>query len=267
FSVLLWVTCITFNLYWNAIKNVRTEKFEKWYHLCSWGISLIMACLPLFGGHYGPAGAWCWIKRDTPYSTIWRMLMWYVPLFLIVIALFAVYGYIFIVYRRQARAWVGTYNAEDERNRDLMKKHVKPLMAYPCIYLATSIFPLAHRVYQASTSTPSFPLLLLHVISSPIVGALNAIVFGMDKETFSRLNWPQMKVAFAQHSRARKPLVREYPVGDATEVRPNDDSSWSTTSSDSHTNPQPPQDTEIPQGNTAASSSTQGNVGTNTKDD
>lgn len=40
------------------------------------------------------------------------------------------------------------------------------------------------------------------------------------------------QVALAQHSRARKPLVREYPVGDTTEVRPNNDSSWSSTSSD-----------------------------------
>ena len=30
FSVLLWVCCITFNLYWNAIKKRRTESFEKW---------------------------------------------------------------------------------------------------------------------------------------------------------------------------------------------------------------------------------------------
>lgn len=42
-----------------------------------------------------------------------------------------------------------------------------------------------------------------------------------------------MQLAFAQHSRARKPLVREYPVGDTTEVRPNDDSSWSSGSSES----------------------------------
>ena len=29
FSILLWVCCITFNLYWNAIKDLKTDKFEK----------------------------------------------------------------------------------------------------------------------------------------------------------------------------------------------------------------------------------------------
>ena len=52
-----------------------------------------------------------------------------------------------------------------------------------------------------------------------------------------------MQLAFAQHSRARRPLVREYPVGDTTEVRPNDDSSWSSTSSESP--PIPPQESDI----------------------
>ena len=38
-----------------------------------------------------------------------------------------------------------------------------------------------------------------------------------------------LQVAFMQHRpSSRKPLVREYPVGETTEVRPNDDSSWSS---------------------------------------
>ncbi|XP_032230476.1 G-protein coupled receptor 1 [Nematostella vectensis] len=246
YALLLWVCCITFNLYRNAINKVRTEHFEKWYHLVSWGIPLVCSLLPFVGDHYGPAGAWCWIADNSEDVSLWRFMIWYVPLFICILAMFATYAYIFISYRKQAKSWGGTYSAEDERNKAMMKEHVRPLMAYPCIYLATSIFPLIHRIYNASTSTPSFPLLLLHVISTPLIGALNAVFFGIDKETLGRLNWPQMKVAFQQHSKTRKPLVREYPVGDTTETRPNDDSSWGSTGSsdarDTHAPPtlQPP---------------------------
>ncbi|EDO34833.1 predicted protein [Nematostella vectensis] len=216
YALLLWVCCITFNLYRNAINKVRTEHFENW------------------------------IADNSEDVSLWRFMIWYVPLFICILAMFATYAYIFISYRKQAKSWGGTYSAEDERNKAMMKEHVRPLMAYPCIYLATSIFPLIHRIYNASTSTPSFPLLLLHVISTPLIGALNAVFFGIDKETLGRLNWPQMKVAFQQHSKTRKPLVREYPVGDTTETRPNDDSSWGSTGSsdarDTHAPPtlQPP---------------------------
>ena len=47
-----------------------------------------------------------------------------------------------------------------------------------------------------------------------------------------------------QHrSRSKKPLVREYPVGETTEVRPNDDSSWS--SATSNESPRPPSPTPV----------------------
>ena len=32
--------------------------FHRYYHLVSWGIPLVVACLPFINNHYGPAGAW-----------------------------------------------------------------------------------------------------------------------------------------------------------------------------------------------------------------
>lgn len=41
-------------LYW-------IDSICRYYHLVSWGIPLIVACLPLINDHYGPAGAWWWV--------------------------------------------------------------------------------------------------------------------------------------------------------------------------------------------------------------
>ncbi|XP_073256592.1 cyclic AMP receptor-like protein A isoform X2 [Porites lutea] len=229
FSVLLWVCCITFNLYWNVIKMMKTDQFEKYYHLVSWGIPFVVACLPLINDHYGPAGAWCWISKESDNSVAWRFATYYIPVYLCIIGLFVVYSYIFITIKRQVQSWGGTYSAEAERNKALMKEDIKPLMWYPVVYLVTTICPLIDRIDNAVNSEPNFTLLLLQVVFSPLVGVLNAIVFGMDRETLNRLNVEQVKVAFMQHRpSSRKPLVREYPVGETTEVRPNDDSSWSS---------------------------------------
>jgi len=47
-----------------------------------------------------------------------------------------------------------------------------------------------------------------------------------------------------QHSASEKRLVREYPVGESTEVRPNDDSSWSSATS-TEAPPRPPSPTPV----------------------
>ena len=39
-------------------KNVPCLSTSRYYHLVSWGIPFVVACLPLINDHYGPAGAW-----------------------------------------------------------------------------------------------------------------------------------------------------------------------------------------------------------------
>ena len=38
--------------------NVPCLSTSRYYHLVSWGIPFVVACLPLINDHYGPAGAW-----------------------------------------------------------------------------------------------------------------------------------------------------------------------------------------------------------------
>ncbi|XP_017159141.1 cyclic AMP receptor-like protein A isoform X1 [Poecilia reticulata] len=57
-SALAWVCLITLNLYLNLVREISTNKYEKFYHLMAWGLPLVMASLPLLRGCYGPAGAW-----------------------------------------------------------------------------------------------------------------------------------------------------------------------------------------------------------------
>ncbi|KAK6167290.1 hypothetical protein SNE40_021357 [Patella caerulea] len=206
-TVLLWVTCITGNLYMNVIKAKLTDKYEWAYHVLCWVFPLVISCLPFIGDQYGPAGAWCWIVENWR----WRLGIWYGPLFLIIIMLFVTYTYIIVTLKRRATTWEGTYDPDTERNHQLLKEDIKPLRYYPFVYLAVSIFPLINRIQNAiSPDYHLFWLVLLASISAPLHGALNAVVFGMDIETLKRLSPAQIRVALQAHLYHQP--VREYPV-------------------------------------------------------
>ena len=122
---------------------------------------------------YGHAGIWCWIKKDYP---LLRFGVWYLPLFIICILLVATYVYIY--YRKKAlvrsSSTVGHANktAENKGYRD----EVKPLIAFPLIYVVLTIPIFVYRVYDSlhPDEAPSYGLLVAAVLSAPSVGFCNA---------------------------------------------------------------------------------------------
>ncbi|CAB3992689.1 cyclic AMP receptor A [Paramuricea clavata] len=215
-SVLLWACCITFNLYQNAIRGVQTERYEILYHVVSWGVPLIVACFPFIGDHYGPAGVWCWIDADSSNSQIWRFTTWYIPLWCLLALMLITFIYIVAKLRREVSRWEGTYRAEDERQKEMLKKDIKLLRAYPVVYMALAIFPSINRIQNAYDKHPWFWLLLLHTMTSPLNGAINALVFTFDRETLGLLTWSSVKDAVFQRTHLTTHLISEYTFTQTT---------------------------------------------------
>ncbi|XP_076336402.1 cyclic AMP receptor-like protein A isoform X2 [Tachypleus tridentatus] len=206
--VLLWVCCITVNLMFNGILTRRTDHLEWLYHVICWCIPLVISCFPFINDSYGYAGAWCWIQPQFPY---WRFGIWYGPLFVIIGLLFVCYLYLTIHLRRKVKSWEGLYNPELERTKEVLRQHIRPLQWYPLIYLSLSVFPLIHRIQNAISHENVFGLMLLHILFAPLPGTVNAIVFGLDRETTSRLSWIQIKRAFFSHF-TKQTIIGEYPA-------------------------------------------------------
>ncbi|KAM3934975.1 uncharacterized protein RB166_002362 [Leptodactylus fuscus] len=190
---LAWVCTITLNLYLNVVKEMRTDRYQLTYHFTAWGVPFILSCLPLFGDLYGPAGAWCWIKGE---HVAWRFVIWYIPLFSLIFLMMLCYLRIIYVAKQRVITWSGTYDPGRERSKIIMAEEIKPLKWYPCVYLAVSLFPLLNRIHNAFyPSHPVFILTLLHVMSAPLHGLANTIVFVLDKETWSQLRMTSLRVA------------------------------------------------------------------------
>ncbi|XP_068686916.1 cyclic AMP receptor-like protein A [Montipora foliosa] len=211
-AVLAWVCCITFNI-WKALRGDRAKRLEKYYHIISWSVPFVVACLPLIGDSYGPAGPWCWVAGDVEYSAIWRFATYYIPLFLCIIAILVANIYIFVKYRQRAKRWEGVHGRNNTAEDEQRKRVMNSLLAYPCIYLVLSLGPLAYRIHNAVSPKPSFVLILVHVISIPLTGLANAIAFGLNKDTLRRLNWADLKAAFQQHLPLKANAKAASPMG------------------------------------------------------
>jgi len=205
------------------MRGDRAKRLERYYHVISWGVPLVVASLPFSEDVYGPAGPWCWVAGDVKHSAMWRFSTYYIPLFICIIGLFIAYTYMFVTYRRQERPWEGVHrgnNPAEQEQRTLWMNYVKSMLAYPFIYLVLSMAPFIHRVYNAVTPKPSFVLIVLHVISIPLTGLMNAIAFGLSRDTLSRLNWDDMKAAFQRHFPFGKPKgnssMGEHRLGEHT---------------------------------------------------
>ncbi|XP_062521380.1 cyclic AMP receptor-like protein A [Corticium candelabrum] len=219
-SVLLWVSCITFNLFWNVVKRHQTNKLEGVYHVISWGIAFVIACLPLSDGIvYGPAGLWCWIHYG---ENAWRFGIWYIPLFILIGIMIITYTYVIFVINKRTTTWGGTMGAhtvEEERSMVQLKQDVKQLRLYPLAYFVANLFPLVNRIQNAASSgthdNPIFTLALLHALTAPLQGLLNAVAYAFDKETRSKLTWMHIKSAVMQL--CKQSVVKEYPLLDERE--------------------------------------------------
>ncbi|XP_035264403.1 uncharacterized protein si:dkey-100n23.5 [Anguilla anguilla] len=163
----------------------------------------------------------------------WRFGIWYVPLFTLIFLMICCYARIIYVANKRMQSWFGTFNPERERRKVSLAEEIRPLKWYPSVYLLVSLFPLINRLHNASyPREPVFSLTLLHVLSAPLHGLANAVVFGLDKDTWGQLSLTGIQLALRSRLCDRT-QIREYHPG-AVRYSPADEAGF--TDSDDDTN-------------------------------
>lgn len=207
--------CITINLLLTAVFKKDTEKLEAVYIFMIFIFPFTFNWIPFIQGAYGEAGAWCWIRaldddcNPTQFGIYLRLILWYVPNYIIILAVILVYVFIVIWVTRQKKRWAGKYDPETERQKSNLQKEVWPLMFYPLGFLLLNIFPLINRIHDSIVEdTPIYELWLLHAIFSPLQGGYIALVYTLDRDTLKRLRISRVKAAIF-HNETK---VTEYPA-------------------------------------------------------
>ena len=219
-GLLIAVCCITVNLLLNVVFQKRTEKLEKLYFVLIFVFPLTFNWIPFIEQAYGLAGAWCWIRSENEdcngtfmFGIVLRFVLWYVPLYVILIILVVIYVIILYKIAKDRHKWEGKYDPNSQQLKEQMQKEVRPLIAYPLIYLLINVVPLINRIHN--TVLPSNPELTLWILTAllfPLTGGFMALAFTFDPQTIRRLKMSQFHAALRDCCNKRK--IREYPMGD-----------------------------------------------------
>lgn len=222
-SILLWVICITHSMYVNVVRLEPSNEYEYKYHGLCWGFAFVIAIIPLALGYYEDTGMWCWIDGEKSWA---RFTLWYVPLMLCIIGMFGVNGYIRSKVDDMAKQWQGTFNPQIEAHKTFLKEQVRPLRWYPLVYLACAIFPFINRVQNwAEPLKPQFWLYVMHGITYPLVGFLNALVYAvnMDEGFWKECTFGHFTRRLRQADAGASKNVQEYTITNIPSLNDQDD--------------------------------------------
>lgn len=95
-SGILWVCTVswTINKLTTLTKLPTKQELNTLYkrmHIIIFIITIIFALLPLTTSSYGPSGGWCWITQNEPVDTMWRYLLFYIPLWIAIVYMIIIY--------------------------------------------------------------------------------------------------------------------------------------------------------------------------------
>ena len=216
-SALIAICCITCSLLLNVLLLRSVEMLEKVYVALIFVVPLSFNWIPFIKESYGEAGAWCWIRSEDKncntlqFAHTLQFVLWYVPLYVVLVVLFVVYIFIVCRVRRLRRHWDGKFDPSIKANRKKMFKEFRPLIWYPFIYLVLVILPTINRIHGAFSSEPSLTLWVLHALFSPLRGGFIALAYSLDGQTVRRM-WVSSIVCLPFRQRGTTHNVTEYPA-------------------------------------------------------
>ena len=185
-AALLWTLVIVWTLYRAIVLRVVIQESDydlsmRWYCACTWGLSFVIALLPLSTSSYGSSGSWCWIKSKekdditTTETTVWRFCIYYGPLWAIlllnVFILSKVHGTL-----SRFRAFMSTASITDDRDKEMFSI-VNQLGRFPAIIVLCWSFGTINRIQESVTQKRVLWLTILQVLGSSSAGACNALAF------------------------------------------------------------------------------------------
>ena len=192
----LALTCLTLGSF---INGVLQKHLPRWAELLYIGLPYVLPLfwcwIPFIDHSFGSGSAWCDIRTlnvdcsQFILGAVLRFIIWYIPLAVILIFLFV---FALLVFFRTGWALKseGSSAMKQWQKEDL--KEIRYLVIYPIVYLLLNIFSFINRLDIAIQENEALLVFYyLHILSSPLRGAVIALVFAFDPDTRKRLANPK----------------------------------------------------------------------------
>ena len=217
--------CITCDLFLRAVLHKESSHMEWLYIFIIFIVPFLFNWIPFIELSFGEAGAWCWIRNQNEdcsehqLGVILRLVTWYAPIYPILFITLVFYIIILVHVRHQVKLYEGTFDPVTQKRKELMAKEIRPLLAYPFLFLFFNLFALLNRLYETFSGETSIVLFWLQAIFHPLSGAVIALVYTLDPETQQRLCRSNLQGELVNCC-SWKGKVEEYPI----EIPPISDS-------------------------------------------
>ncbi|KAK6212908.1 hypothetical protein QIS74_08910 [Colletotrichum tabaci] len=233
--VLTIAVCTYFILAGHKTQSTWIQDHELVIWALPWLFSVLWASIGLGVSGYENIGAWCWFKSDTV-----RLLVNFIPRWVIIVTMFALYAYLsYVLYKAHTRLSSvqdasprhlesGITTQEGSRVASIhegvkgrsaisirrLKRVARLMLMYPLAYAIIWSLPTAIRIYQATENKPAaFALQTIDKASIVIQGFVDAVIYGVNETTltswrarFSRQGYP---VSHAMDARGGNDLAAD----------------------------------------------------------
>ena len=214
------IICITVSLLLRAFTGKHPERLEPLFFFLIFLFPLTFNWIPFIRLSYGKAGAWCWIRSRNDATCerhtlgqVLQLVLWYIPLYIIMLILVALYVIVLVKLHRDKQQWTGKVDPQSTKTKERMSKEILPLLAYPLIYFLLNIPPFINRIHGAvKPDNPAPALWFISGILFPLQGGVIALAFSLDPGTRKRLTPANFRAAFSELCRSKKRTIKEYPI-------------------------------------------------------
>lgn len=95
---IFWPFCLMISMIVMIDMKTSDAQWYPLYRAIGWGLPFLLSMIPLFTNMYGDANAFCFLKNtpnDPENGLHWRLWIFYIPLWLVIISIIAMYFYLY----------------------------------------------------------------------------------------------------------------------------------------------------------------------------
>ena len=206
--ILLAICCIITELFIKTILNKSTGNLINIvYCVIIYVPSAFIFAIPFIHDNYGQAGPTCWIatapsnasNADVDWGLIQQIILWYGPVFIIVLAGGVMYIMSLLVLNRKLKNYRQVYTSEKKRlEQRKVLEDIKQFRWYPLLFFVINVVPLLTRILDLYKNSPNWLNLTLWIITALIDGLQGlfiSLAFALDSQTRRSLAWRNIKQA------------------------------------------------------------------------
>lgn len=185
------ILCISSNLLTQVTCKPKRKKLHWVYFSLIFALPLLWCWVPFLSYTYGTSGPWCGIRIFSEdcevflYGVVLRFFLKVLPILILFVATIILSVTTWVLFKRKLHSHkTVSYPQTRPVDQTQLLAELKVLLWYPPVYTVLQILLIANLVYESIwPESPVLVLWYLQVLTSPLAGAVIALVIVLNSES------------------------------------------------------------------------------------